>query len=295
MRRIFFAWIIILLLTSCGYQPGSSAGTTVPIILTSTTILADVARNIAGDRLMVKSLLPVGMDPHSYQPTPQDIAKISESKLMIVNGAGYETFLKPLLENAGGERTVIEASAGINPRTNGGEIDPHMWLDPILVVDYVGNIRDALIKFDAAGETTYQSNADAYIAELKKLDTWITQQVDQIPSEKRLLVTDHEAFGYFADRYGFRIVGTVIESFSSDASPSARQLAALVDQIKASSASAIFLDAPDNPTLAKQIADETGVKVITDLHLESLTDGAPAATYIDMMKDNVTKIVNALK
>jgi manganese/iron transport system substrate-binding protein len=119
--------------------------------------------------------------------------------------------------------------------------------------------------------------------------------VNQIPVEKRLLVTNHEAFGYFAERYGFTIAGNVIESFSSDASPSAQQMAALIDQIKSSGAPAIFLDASDNTTLAQQIAAETGVRVVTDLHLESLTDGPPAATYIDMMKHNVTQIVNALK
>jgi ABC-type Zn uptake system ZnuABC Zn-binding protein ZnuA len=263
--------------------------------LTSTTVLADVTRNIAGDRLDVQSLLPVGLDPHSYQPTPQDIAKVSESKLIIVNGAGYETFLEPLLKNADGERTLVEASAGISPRKNGQGIDPHMWLDPNLVIDYVGNIRDALIQIDPAGEAAYKLNAEAYIAELKNLDAWITEQVNQIPAEKRLLITNHEALGYFAERYRFEVVGTVIESFSTDASPSAQQLAALIDQIKASHAPAIFLDAADNTTLAKQSADETGVKVITDLHLESLTHGAPAATYLEMMKYNVTQIVNALK
>lgn len=295
MRRTFFVWIAILLISSCGRQTGSSAGTNVPVILTSTTILADITRQVAGDRLNIDSLLPVGSDPHSYQPTPQDIAKVSESKLIIVNGAGYETFLDPLLKNADGQRTLIEASAGISPRKNAQGIDPHMWLDPDLVIQYVGNIRDALIQVDPTGEAAYKSNADAYTAALKQLDAWIVEQVDQIPAEKRLLVTNHEAFGYFADRYGFKVIGTVIESLSSDASPSAQQLAALIDQIKASKAPAIFLDASDNATLAQQIAAETGVKVITDLHLESLTDGAPAATYIDMMKYNVTQIVNALR
>lgn len=295
MRRTFFVWIAILLISSCGRQTGSSAGTNVPVILTSTTILADITRQVAGDRLNIDSLLPVGSDPHSYQPTPQDIAKVSESKLIIVNGAGYETFLDPLLKNADGQRTLIEASAGISPRKNAQGIDPHMWLDPDLVIQYVGNIRDALIQVDPTGEAAYKSNADAYTAALKQLDAWIVEQVDQIPAEKRLLVTNHEAFGYFADRYGFKVIGTVIESFSTDASPSAQQLAALIDQIKASKAPAIFLDASDNATLAQQIAAETGVKVITDLHLESLTDGAPAATYIDLMKYNVTQIVNALK
>ncbi len=133
------------------------------------------------------------------------------------------------------------------------------------------------------------------MAELHVLDTWINEQVSQIPAGKHLLVTNHEALGYFAERYGFTVVGTVVESFSTDASPSAQQMAGLIDQIKASGAPAIFLDASDNPVLAEQIAAETDVTVVTDLHLESLTDGAPATTYLEMMKHNVTRIVDALK
>ncbi|MEO8356601.1 MAG: zinc ABC transporter substrate-binding protein [Chloroflexota bacterium] len=298
IRQLFSVVLFAVLLSSCGGQPASNSGTDAPVILTSTSFLADITRNIAGDRIDVNSLLPVGADPHSYQPTPQDVAKISESKLLLINGAGYEHFLEALLENADGQRTVIEASAGISPR-KGAEseqgVDPHLWLDPNNVILYVENIREALTHFDPEGEAIYRSDADAYIAELKALDVWIVEQVNQIPADKRLLVTNHEAFGYFADRYGFTIVGTVIESFSSDASPSAQQLAALIDQIKSSGAPAIFLDASDNTMLAQQIASETDVTVITDLHLESLTDGAPAATYIDMMKYNVTQIVEALR
>jgi len=292
-----FCIFSLLLLSSCG-QSASPAGMSAPAILTSTTFLADIARNIAGDRVEVASLLPIGADPHSYQPTPQDAAKIVQSKLLIINGAEYEHFLEPLLENAGGERTILEASAGINPREGAGsehDVDPHMWLDPNNIILYVENIRDGLIRFDPDGAAEYQSNADAYIAELKDLDAWIVGQVNQIPVERRLLVTNHEALGYFAERYGFTVAGTVIESFSSDASPSAQQMAGLIDQIKTSSAPAIFLSAGDNASLAQQIAEETGVRVVTDLHLESLTEGAPAGTYLDMMKNNVTQIVNALK
>jgi ABC-type Zn uptake system ZnuABC Zn-binding protein ZnuA len=159
----------------------------------------------------------------------------------------------------------------------------------------VENIRKALTQHDPDGAAIYQSNADMYTRQLTELDQWIKKQVEIIPADHRQLVTNHEALGYFAERYGFTITGTVIESFSTDASPSAQQLAALIDQIKASGAPAIFLDAGDNPTLAQQIAGETSVRVITDLHLESLTDGAPAGTYLDMMKNNVALIVNALK
>lgn len=293
-RFIIILAIVTLALTGCGTS-ASSSGTSAPVILTSTTILADIVRNIAGDRMEAASLLPIGTDPHSYQPTPQDVAKLAKSKLLIVNGADYEGFLQPLLENAGGERTVIEASTGLHPREEAGSLDPHMWLDPNNIIRYVENIRDGLIQFDPAGEAVYKTNADKYLRALTELNTWIDEQVQQIPTEKRLLVTNHEALGYFAQRYGFTVVGTVVESFSSDASPSAQQMAGLIDQIKSSGAPAIFLDAGDNTSLAQQIADETGVRVVTDLHLESLTDGAPAANYIDMMKHNVTQIVNALK
>lgn len=295
MRCLSALWILaVLLLSACG-GPASSTGTSDSAVLTSTTFLADIARNVAGNRLTVESLLPVGADPHSYQPTPQDAARIADSRLLIINGADYERFLETLLANVGGERTIIEASTGISPRSDASGIDPHMWLDPNNVIVYVQNIRDGLIQYDPAGKADYQSNADAYIAKLKNLDAWITEQVHLIPADRRLLVTNHESLGYFAERYGFTVTGTLIESFSSDASPSAGQMAGLIDQVKSSGAPAIFLDASDNESLAKQVADETGVKVITDLHLESLTDGPPAGTYIDMMKYDVTQIVEALR
>jgi len=301
MRRFALLLILLLNITSCGGVPASPSRRADPVILASTTFLADITRNVAGDRVQVESLFPVGVDPHSFQPAPQDVVKMSEADLLIFVGAGYETFERILIENSGGKGIVIEASTGLQRRPEPVEgsrteaLDPHFWLDPNHVIIYVENIREGLTHFDPDGAVNYKSNADAYTAELKNLDAWIVEQVNQIPADKRLLVTNHEALGYFADHYGFTIVGTVVESFSTDASPSAQQLAALIDQINASGAPAIFLDAADNPTLAQQIADETNVIVVTDLHLESLTDGAPAATYVDMMKHNVTQIVNALK
>jgi len=286
-------------LTSCSGTPfNSTQSGSAPDILTTTTILADVTQNVVGDRFSVGSLLPIGADPHSYQPTPQDTAKINESKVLIINGAEYEHFLEALIENADGERALIEASTGSSLRMDAESeygVDPHLWLDPNNVIVYVENIREGLTHFDPDGAEVYESNARAYTEQLQELDAWINGQIAQIPPERRLLVTNHEAFGYFAERYGFTVVGTVIESFSSDASPSAQQMAALVDQITSYEAPAIFLDASDNPALAQQIAAETGLKVVTDLHLESLTEGEPAGTYIDMMKYNVTKIIEALK
>jgi ABC-type Zn uptake system ZnuABC Zn-binding protein ZnuA len=305
-----------LFLAACGSAPSNDSaakGDSINV-LASTTFLADITQNVAGDRLTVKSLLPVGADPHSYQAAPSDVAKIAESNVLILNGVEYEHFIESLLENAGGERVIVEATAGLEPNAieeHEGEDhaaeaesaeghdheagDPHMWLDPNLVITYVDNIRDGLSQANPAGAESYKSNADAYIAQLKDLDKWIVEQVNTVPAERRLLVTNHEAMGYFAQRYGFEVTGSVIPSFSSNATPSAQEMAKLIDEIKRLGAPAIFLDTADNNVLAQQIADETGVMIVDDLHLESLTEGAPAPTYIEMMKDNVSKIVEALK
>jgi ABC-type Zn uptake system ZnuABC Zn-binding protein ZnuA len=163
------------------------------------------------------------------------------------------------------------------------------------VITYVENIRDGLIQADPEGSETYKTNADAYIAQINDLDAWIKAQVETIPAERRLLVTNHEAMGYFAEQYGFIVVDSILPSFSSEASASAQEIAAAVESVKASGAPAIFLGDVENSSLADQIAVETGVRVVNDLHLESLTDGGSASTYIEMMKYNVTRIVEALK
>jgi ABC-type Zn uptake system ZnuABC Zn-binding protein ZnuA len=283
-------------------------------VLAVETFLAEIAQNVAGDRLKVESLVPQGVDPHAFEPTPQDVAKIAESQVLILNGAGFEAWAAETLENAGGERQVIEASAGLTSREaregedaasivernseeeHHREGDPHFWLDPLNVVKYVENIRDGLITADPEGKDIYTQNAAAYITQLNELDAWIKEQVSTIPEEHRLLVTNHESFGYFADRYGFQIIGTVIPSVSTGASVSAQELAKLVDQIRTSGVIAIFLETGSNPQLAEQIAQETGVKVVSDLYTHSITEpGGKAPSFIDMMKYNVQAIVEALK
>lgn len=270
------------------------------------TFLADVTQNVAGDRFRVDSLIPIGLDPHAFEPTPRDAAAIADSSVLVLNGAGFETWLQPILQSAGGQRQVIVASAGLVPRQpRPGELaageeehsgDPHFWLDPLSVVRYVENIRDGLAQVDPDGRDVYTKNAAAYIQQLKDLDGWIRKQVAQIPPQNRLLVTNHESFGYFADRYGFTIIGTILPSSSTSAAPSARQIAELVQKIQSSGVKAIFLETGTNPQLADQIARETGVKVITGLYTHSIT--APrgeAPTYLDMMRYNTNAIVNALK
>lgn len=297
-----------LLLAGCGPTPTATPSRDGPAlnVLATSTLLADVAQQVAGNRLRVTSLLPAGVDPHSFEATPGDVIQVARSQVLIVNGAGLEEFLERVLQNAGGSRRVIVASAGLTPRTPQAdelsepdehpEGDPHFWLDPNLVVRYVENIRDGLSQADPAGAAIYAANANAYIARLRELDRWIAEQVQAIPEKDRLLVTNHESFGYFADRYGFRIVGTIIPSVSTGASPSAQQLAQLIDHIKATGAKAIFLETGSNPQLAQQVARETGVKVVTDLHTHALTDAnGPAPTYLDLMRHNTRTIVSALR
>jgi len=305
MKKIFntiFTTLTLAPLFLAGCGPAPQSGDNTFKVLASTSFLADIAQNVTGDRAHVDALLPLGADPHAYQAAPSDVSKIAGSDVLILNGLEYEHFIEPLLENAGGEHFTITATDGLFPNQmeseeNPGEMvgDPHMWLDVNRVITYVENIRDGLSTADPAGAERYQVNAEAYIAKLQELDAWIFKQVETIPAERRLLVTNHEAMGYFAGRYGFAVAGSILPSFSSEAGVSAQEIAASIDTIKSSGAPAIFLGEVENADLANQIAAETGVAVVDTLYLESLTDGGPAATYIDMMKHNVTQIVNALK
>lgn len=292
-------------IAACGPVTGQTTVDKPLNVLAIETFLADIAQNVAGQRLKVEALLPSGVDPHGFEPVPSDIVKVAKSSVLIVNGGGLEDFLDRMLSNAGGQRLVIVASAGLTPRApqpgeakgagDHAQSDPHFWLDPNNVIVYVENIRDGLTKADPAGAAEYAANAEAYIKKLKDLDAWIREQVATIPPANRLLVTNHESQGYFADRYGFTIVGTILGNVSSAASPSAQDMVQLVARIRETGARAIFLETGTNPQLARQLAQEAGVKVVETLYDHSLTNGPPAGSYIDMMHYNVTTIVNALR
>ncbi len=269
-------------------------------VLATETFLGDIAQNVAGGRIKVETLLPVTVDPHEFQPTPQDAIKIAESQLLIVNGLGYEAWLTKTLQDTGGQRIVVVATEGLTPNPDpSGEHpdgDPHMWMNPLNVVHYVENIRNGLSTADPTGKDIYFANAAAYIAKLKDLDQWIKNEVVPLPVEKRQLVTNHDALGYFSEAYGFKLVGAVIPSVTNEASPSAQQMASLINTIKSTEAPAIFLDISENPKLAQQIASESGAQVVTDLYVETLSPpNGPASTYLDMIKHDVSDIVNALK
>jgi len=338
MRRYWLVGAGILLTMILQAAPMASASTRKdsgdPIkVIAVETFLADIAQNIAGNRIHISSLLPLGADPHTFQPTPADMKGIAESNVLIINGGGFEEYLDDLLKNLGGVRRVIDASAGLSFRAPGKEEstdsderdhhdetaskggdehshkgghhhetahhdggDPHFWLSADNVIRYVENIRNGLSEADPAGAAVYAANAERYSAKLRDLDLWISDHVKQIPENRRLLVTDHDDLGYYADRYGLRIVGMVIPSISTEASPSARQVAGLVRKIRQTGAAAIFVETGEATQLAEQIAREAGIKVVTGLYTHSTSEPrGPCPNYIEMMRHNTGTIVNALK
>ncbi|MBN2203664.1 MAG: zinc ABC transporter substrate-binding protein [Thermoleophilia bacterium] len=283
-------------------------------VVASTAFLADMARNVAGERAAVTSLIPSGTDPHVFQPTPSHLRETARADLVVLNGAGLESQLADMLREARGDAPVIEAAAGLEPRTprpgepahegesggddhaEDGEVDPHFWLDPTLAVSYVTTMRDALIEIDPAGADEYRRNAEAYVGELHELDRWIAAQIATIAPDDRQLVMNHVSHGYYADRYGLRIVGAVIPGVSSGETPSARDLAELVATVRATGVKAIFVDIGEDPGLGRQIAGETGIEVVDDLRVHSLSEpGGGAATYIEMLRHDTQRIVEALR
>lgn len=266
--------------------------TTLPKILAVESFLADITKNVSGTRLEIDTLMPLGLDPHSFEPSPGDVAKITESDILITNGPGFEEWLEDIITGANEKIIIVECSKGLK----GLKGDPHFWLDPNLVKVYVQNIRDALIESDPKGKGLYNKNAEEYTARLVELDRWIAEAVKKIPEGKRLLVTNHESFGYYADRYGFKVIGTIIPSSSSASSPSAKEISELIEKIKATGVKAIFLETGSDPKIANQIARETNIKIVTELYTHSITEpDGPAPTYIEMIEFNTNKIVESLK
>lgn len=312
MRRIlFFYWpaipVLFALLSACAQ--GSEAVTGKPNVLTTTTIVGDVVHQVGGDRITVDTLLPVGVDPHTFQPNPQDIAKVAGAQVIFANGAGLEEFLNPLLQNAGDKVEVVPVSAGIQllkavVQQAGGQQageeqhtggDPHTWFDPLNVITWTQNIEKKLSELDPANAQAYAANSQKYQSELHDLDAWIQEQVAQIPEGNRKLVSDHTSLTYFAARYGFEQVGAIIPGYSTLAQPSAQELAALEDAIRGLDVKAVFVEKNINPALAQQVAQDTGVQLVP-LYNGSLSEpGGPAATYIEFMKYDVGEIVKALR
>ncbi len=282
-------------------EPNPTAGK--PNVLSTTTIVADVVAQVGGDFISVSVLLPAEADPHSFDPTPQDVAKIADADMVFANGAGLEEFLEPLIESAGAEQQIVHVSEGIalletaesDHAADGHGGDPHTWMVPANVIVWTQNIADALARLDPANAASYAANAQAYILELEALDAWIREQVAQVPSTERKLLTDHRIFGYYAAAYGFEQVGAIISGYSALSEPSAQELAQIEDAIQALAVKAIFVGNTVNPNLAARVAEDTGTQLIY-VYTGSLSEmGGEAATYIEYMRYNTNAIVEALK
>ena len=297
------AAVLQLALPPCSTAASAALTATVPVV-TSTSVLADLVANVGGDRIMVRSLAPAGTDAHTFQPPPASITALTKARLIFFNGAGLEEWWNNTLKSAGRRDVpVVELSRGLTMLTqpggpqkagaSSGQPDPHVWLDPILVQTYVERIRDALTRADSAGGDEYAVRAKAYQAKLAELDAWIRTEVERVPPARRKLVTFHDAFQYFARRYGFTVKGFVVASPGKELS--AKSLADLARRIEQEGIPAVFAEADFNPKLLQVLAHDTGVKIVTNLYDESLTSGPPADTYLAMMRHNVNTIVKALK
>lgn len=322
-------------------------------VVASFSILADVARNVAGDAADVAMLIPSDADPHAYTPAPGDLAAVADADIVLVDGAQFEQGLLTTIASVMGDKTPVvastcveilpfgetplsEAPAGENAagddaaaqRCDGyaaeleaagapapnyptlgrlyalnctvkageeqGNCDPHVWFNPYNVELWALTIRDTFSERDPANADVYAANAAAYIEQVEAVRQSTLEQVAALPEAQRRLVTDHEALGYFAATYGFEIVGVVVPSLSTLAEPSAQEIAALIDTIRAENVAAIFVGATVSPALSQQIGDESGAQVYT-LYAESLSaEDGPAATYLDFMRYNIQTVVDAL-
>lgn len=272
-------------------------------VVASFSILADLARNVGGDRVDVTVLVGRNNDSHAFEPSPADSRRLADARLVVVNGLGFEGWLDRLVRAAGGKVPIVVASAGVRPRAGAADetrfggnragVDPHAWQSVDNVRRYVANIRDALIKVDPAGQEAYAANAGAYLARLDALDQEIRRTLAKIPADRRRVITSHDAFGYFADAYAIAFLAP--EGLSTEAEPSARAVARIIGQIESARIGALFLENVVDPRLLRQIARETGARIGGTLYSDALTgpDG-PAPTYLDMMRHNVRALAAAL-
>lgn len=266
-------------------------------VVTSNTVLADLVANVGGNKVQVRSLAPAGTDPHTFQPTPDSIKTLSQARVVFFNGSGLEEWWDKTIRSVKKpDVPVIELSKGLAtirmPGHNGG-YDPHVWLDPNLVKAYVEKIRDALSQADGANAGFYADRGKAYQVKLDELDAWIRTEVEKIPTARRKIVTFHDAFQYFANRYGLAVKGFVVVSPGKE--PSAKALAELARRIKEEQIPAVFAEADFSAKILEVLAKDAGVKVVTNLYDGSLSSGPPADTYINMLRHNVTQTVNALR
>ncbi|MGO8760364.1 MAG: metal ABC transporter substrate-binding protein [Desulfobaccales bacterium] len=274
-------------------------------VVASFSVLGDMVKNVGGDRIEVTTLVGPNGDTHVYEPTPADAKAVAGADLVVVNGLGFEGWMDRLIRASGYKGAVVIASKGVEPRKMTAEettepgaprlvTDPHAWQDLHNGQLYVRNIAAGLAKLDPAGASVYEANAKAYAARLAELDRWVKQEFSAIPRPKRRMITTHDAFGYFGAAYGVTILSP--EGFSTESEASAGGIARLIQQIRKEKITAVFIENITDPRLMQQVAKESGVTLGGELYSDALSKpGEAAPTYLDMFKNNVPKMVAAMK
>lgn len=298
--------VLALLAPAVGGPASASADAPKIKVVATFSVLGDFIHQVGGDKVDLVTIVPPGGDAHTFDPKPDQVAKVADADLIFEIGVGFEPWLNDLYDASGSKAQRVKVTDGMDliaanheqGATNGkaGTYDPHVWHDVTNAILIVQTIEKELSAVDPAHAATYQANAKTYLTQLAALNSWIKQAVAKVPPDKRKLVTSHDTFGYFARAYGFQIIGTAFGSLSTEqGDPSAKDVAHLIDQIKAAHVPAIFAENVSNPKLMERIASEAGVKLGPALYTDAL--GAPGSsgdTYLKMMRYNVTSIVTAL-
>jgi zinc/manganese transport system substrate-binding protein len=289
MRR-FQLWLICLALVTSAPNAGAQDRLNV---VTSFSILGDFVRNVGGDRVSVTTLVGPNGDVHVYTPAPADAKKIADARLVFVNGLGLEGWLPRLVQSSASKALIVTATDGIVPRTIGAAPDPHAWQSVANAKIYVADIRNALVAADPADAEVFRTHAAGYLARLDALDRDVRETIAKIPADRRKVISGHRAFGYFAAAYGIEFIAPL--GVSTESEPSARDIAGIISQIKASKIPAVFLENISDDRLIQRISAETGARIGGTLFSDSLSDEKGAApTYIDMVRHNIKALARAL-
>lgn len=294
-RGVFclLAGAVALLISGCG-RPEKKAASGKIRVVTSFTIIADMAREVAGDAAEVESITRPGSEIHGYDPTPKDIVKAQQADLVLWNGMNLELWFEKFFENVKDVPSAV-LTEGVTPMgiTEGpytGKPNPHAWMSPANAVIYVENIRKALVKVDPANEATYNSNAAAYTAKIKALDEPVRQKLAAIPPEQRWLVTSEGAFSYLCANYDLKPL--YLWPINADAQGTPQQVRAVIDAVRANKIPVIFSESTVSDKPARQVAQETGARYGGVLYVDSLTDAdGPAPSYLKLLEANADTIV----
>lgn len=292
--------LLTSLLTLCCFLPGVTAQEepdTRPLVVASASIFADMAKNLGGGEVRVEMVVPIGGDPHIFEPTPESVRLVADADLILINGLTFEGWMNELIANSGTRAktvTITEGIETIESEEYENSADPHAWMTANNGLTYINNIRDALIELDPFNRKIYEFNAGVYLQQLEDLDREIFTLIETIPEKQRVLITSHDAFRYFGRYYGIRVEAAL--GTSTDADVQTDDVNRLTNIIRDTGVPAIFVESTVNPKLIRQIAEDTDVIIGGSLYADSLgEEDTEAGTYEGMLKFNVATIVGALR